>query len=372
MRDGYASLHASLPEDRWVILGDTTIDIGKVKALVTVGVSVEKLQERGDYTISRQDLRILGIHPTEHATGEHAAQALMEAQERVGGPESVAAYVTDGGSELGKGGRLVQETQPKAKFLYDLAHKLALVVEKELLADPLWEKYTRRISEMRNLIQQTEFAPLMPPKLRSKERFMSISLQFKWAAKIRESEKVGHFADIPKERYEKYFGWIADFEPSIKAWATKIAFVEWMKAVLRKEGLSEEAYHRLIDETETPSDKNLESFVCRAVEAIGDEISKIDVGQTLPVFTEALESLFGAYKYHASQGGHGITGNILTVGALTGPSRTAEEICKIMEATPVRTALGWVKERICDTVGSLRRQFFKKSTGGFDGMPLPT
>ena len=52
MRNGYHKLHSTLPEGKYVILGDLTIDIGKIKCLVTVATDLAKLEERGDYTLS--------------------------------------------------------------------------------------------------------------------------------------------------------------------------------------------------------------------------------------------------------------------------------------------------------------------------------
>lgn len=61
-------MHEEIPEGGvWVVLGDVTIDIGTIKGLVTVGVDIDKLEEKGDYTLSLEDLQIIGVHPTEYS-----------------------------------------------------------------------------------------------------------------------------------------------------------------------------------------------------------------------------------------------------------------------------------------------------------------
>lgn len=361
-------MHANIPDGgTWIILGDVTIDIGTVKGLVTVGVDIDKLEERDEFTLSLEDLQIIGIHPTEQSNGEFARKSFQEAYQKVGGESSLAALIIDQGSDVTKGAKLLQEVHKEVKVIHDISHKLALVLEKELTMDPLWDVYTTKLTKTGQLIQQTEFAALKPPKQRSKARFMNVARYISWQDKILQSKKSGNLGKIPEERYERYFGWLVKFSPSLDVWALKIGLVERVKAVIRAHGLSEDSYSYLLDEIAAmPLGRELESFIHTVFDAIYEEVEKLDDDQTLPAFTEVLESLFGSYKNHTSKGGHGINGNILTLATLVGRSQTSKEICKTMEETPVKTMLAWVKERVGDTVGSLRRQFFAKERTEFD------
>lgn len=372
MRNGYSKLNEEILENgTWVILGDVTVDIGKVKALVTVGVDLDKLEERGEYTISLEDLHIIGIHPTESSTGEFAYKAFDEAKERLGGTSLLAAFIIDQGSDVTKGGKILNEANEKTKFIHDLSHKLALLLEKELEEDPMWDKYTSQLTTTGQLVHQTELAALKPPKLRSKARFMNVARYVAWQDKISTNKKAGNLNSIPEDRYEQYFGWLPKFEPSLNIWIPKIRLIERVKEVIRTNGLSEASYDYLLEEiAQMPLEKDLTPFIETVFDTIYEEVEKLDDGQTLPAFTEALESLFGSYKYHASQGGHGITGNILTLGTLVGKPQTAKEIQKVMEKTPVKKVLEWVREKVGKTVGSLRSEFFKKQRTEFDSQPV--
>jgi len=368
MRNGYSKLHEEISKDgTWVILGDVSVDIGKVKGLVTVGVNLDKLEERDEYKLSLEDLHIIGIHPTENSTGEFANKAFDEARQKVGGTLSLAAFVIDQGSDVTKGGKLLQETNKNVKFIHDLSHKLALVLEKELVEDPMWEEYTQRLTKTGQLIHQTELAALKPPKLRSKARFMNVARYVAWQDKILQNKQAGNLDKIPEDRYEQYFGWLYKFGPSLDIWIPKIGLVERIKDVTRTYGLSEDSYNYLLEEiAQMPLENCLESFIETVFNTVYEEVEKLDDGQTLPAFTEVLESLFGSYKYHTSQGGHGITGNILTLGTLVGKPQTTEEIQRVMEETSVRQMLGWVTEKVGETVGTLRRKFFKNVGTEFD------
>jgi hypothetical protein len=362
MRNGYYKLHSPLPDGKYVILGDLTIDIGKIKCLVTVAVDLAKLEEREDYTLSLSDLEIATISPTEKSNGEFAMKAFQKAIERVGGVESLAAIIIDGGSDVQRGGRLLQEGNAKIKVLYDLSHKLSIVLENELTADPKWEEYTKYLTISRKLMCQTEFAALMPPKLRSKARFMNAALYIDWPDRIKESKQAGNLDKIPAERYEQYFGWLPQFYSSLDNWIPKVGVVEMIKDVVRIHGLSKDSYDYLVDTmTQMPMEQDVMNFAHKVLVALQEEVDKLDDGQILPGFTESLESTFGAHKNHIARSGQGLCGNIITIATLVGRPQTVDEIHKAMEVTPVRTMLSWIKENVGETVGSWRRKFFKRT-----------
>lgn len=113
-----------------------------------------------------------------------------------------------------------------------------------------------------------------------------------------------------------------------------------------------------------PFDETMHEFICYALSAVNEEVEKLDDQETLLSSTEIVESIFGSYKYHTSIGGHGITGNVLTIGTFTGKPMTTVEICEVMEKTSVRSVLNWVDEKIGDSLAKIRNRFFKKPIKG--------
>jgi hypothetical protein len=362
MRIGYHKLHSSLPEGKYVILGDVTIDIGKIKCLITVATDLAKLEERRNYTLSLNDLQIATVNTTEKSNGEFAMGAFQEAFKRVGGVESVAALIIDGGPDIQRGTRLLNEANIKVKVIADLSHKLAIVLENELTADPNWDEYTKEFTICRKHMCQTEFAALMPPKLRSKARFMNAALYIDWPDRIKKNKQAGNLDKIPLERFQQYFGWLNRFYCSLDSWIPKVSIIEMIKDITRIHGLSKDSYEYLKSTIEQiPMEKDVEALSHKALQALYHEVEKLEEGQVLPAFTESVESMIGAHKNHISRGGQGICGNTITMPTLIGPSLTVDEIYKAMEMTPVRTMLSWIKKNLGDTVGSLRRKFFKRT-----------
>jgi hypothetical protein len=359
MRTGYFKLNAPLPNGEWMILGDVTVDIGTIKCLVTCGVDLSKLEDREDYTVTHNDLAIIGLYPTTQLNGEFACKAFQEGINRLGGPNAVKGLLIDQGSDLKKGGRLLQEVNGKVKIFHDISHKLSLVLEKDFTSDSKWDSYTVQLTQTKRLLQQTELAALQPPNQRSKARFMNTHLYIDWPDKILQSKSAGYLDGIAKERYEKYFGWLEGYASSFLIWSQKVGVVETIKTTIRQHGLSEDVYNHLLETfVAMPLEKETHVFVCDACSAMYEEIQKLDDDQILPAFTEPLESVFGSFKYHTARGGQGMTGNILTIGTLVGAPLTTEEIRKAFEATPVRDILTWVETKVGPTLSKLRNKFF--------------
>ncbi len=364
MRTGHFKLHNQLPEGKWMLVGDVTIDIGVIKALVTVGADLNKLEERGNYTLSLNDLEIVGIHPTKQANGEFSCHAFKEGIERLGGIDTVEGLVIDQGSDVKKGAKLLQQANTKLKVFHDISHKLALVLKKDLENDSLWEKYTQQLRKTKQLVQQTELAALQPPNQRSKARFMNVSLYINWPNRIFRSKAAGHLEEISEDRYQEYFGWLSEYSEPLSLWEQKVGVVEMVKETLRQYGLSEEVYDYLLTIiSEMPLEDEVESFICDVFTSIHEEVEKLDENQVVAASTEIVESLFGTFKCHTSKGGQGITGNVLTIGALVGEQQTPEQTCTILEKTPVRQMLAWVDEKVGNTLTKMRNRFLNGKKG---------
>lgn len=354
-----------LQEGQWVLLGDVTVDIGTLKCLVTLGVNLDVLYEREDITLSYEDLEIVGIHPTEKATGEFAEQSFRADIDRLGGFEKVLAMLIDQGADLVKGAGLLQSAETKIKILHDIAHKLALVLESSLKNDPLWIAYTAHLTKTKQLVQQTELAGLQPPKQRSKARFMNVALYIDWFSKVRQSKLDGNLDHIPEERYNEYFGWMTAFESFHELLHQKVGVVEVIKNAVRRGGYSMAIYDDLMDIFDLmPLDKSVRPFTCEALDAVYEEVAKLNEGERLPGSTEIAESVFGSFKRHSTSGGHGITGNVLTIGALVGKSPTVDEVCKTMKETSVCSVLNWINGHVGETLAKARNWFFRRPEEG--------
>lgn len=358
MRNGCYSLQSPLEQSNdWIAIGDITISLGKMKCLAILGVRMSSLEKKDDMTLSHTDVIVLGLHPTEKSDSDFVKKALEKAADRVGG--SLKAAIFDRGSDVKKGARLFQEQHPGIKILHDISHKLSNIVERTLKDDPLWIKYTQQLNMTRRRVLQTEFAALMPAKQREKARFMDIGFLVNWPERILKCKIEGDLCDIPEERYEEYFGWINGFIHELNQWGFMVGTVELIKDLIRINGLSEGVYLYLKTFfEEAPIDgERLKAFVTDGLNAVWEEVEKLDEDQTIICSIEVIESVFGKYKA-INEGIHGVTGNVLGICTFVGPEHSEHEIKEIMEKCSVKNSFGWIKENVGTSLAGLRKQYF--------------
>lgn len=364
IRNGFYHLQIPLETaDDWVAIGDLTVDVGRIKCLAVIGARMSRVEWLDSYTLIHRDMTILGLYPTESSTGEFVQKSFQDARNRVG--SDFQALVIDQGSDIKKGARLFKEQYQGIKIIHDIAHKLSLVMERALKDNPAWRAFIKKLLDTRKLIQQTEFAAMMPPRQRAKGRFMDISYLVEWPERILQSRHEGYLATIADKRYEKYFGWIGEFASQLSDWKYMYGAVDLIKCAFRDYGLSRETYEYMqtfFEEVLPTENTALDHFTGAILSTVQEECNKLNEDETLICMTEVLESLFGKLKVLIS-GNQGITGNILGLAALVGPERSEEAVKKAMEGSSIKKAQGWVEENLSGRIGKLRHRYFTSFKG---------
>jgi hypothetical protein len=356
IRNGCYNLELPLEKaDDWVAIGDLTTSVGKTKCLAILGVRMSTIKNKEEgWTLTHGDVKVLGLHPTEKSDGTFVSKALEEAADRVGGV--LAGVITDQGPDVVKGAKIFQKNHSETKVIYDIPHKLALVMKRAMKGDKKWDAYEQEIGKTRRLVHQTELAALMPAKPRIKARFMDIGESIRWGLKILEAKENGCLDHIPEDRYTEYFGWVDRYAAALNEWEFMIDAADMIKGTVREHGLSYEIYTYLIDFfDEMPiKEERLTEFVGEALEAVSEEVQKLGDDELI-ASTEVLESVFGKFKA-INEENHGTTGNVLGIAAIVGSERTEEEVKKMLESCSVAKGWQWVKEKIGTSIAGARRQ----------------
>jgi hypothetical protein len=166
--------------DDWVWLVDHTVQIGKTKCLLIVGIRLSKWRELGG-KLTHHELAIIALSPVEHSDGETVYRQLEEVTEQFGLPREI---VSDLGGDLRKGIELFLKKHPEVAWAYDIAHKVALLLKKILEADSRWTEFTRQCGFAKSRLQQTSLAQLIPPSPKLKARYMNADRQVEWGLRV--------------------------------------------------------------------------------------------------------------------------------------------------------------------------------------------
>lgn len=363
MRSGCAQLDRPIlseENEEWSILGDATVDIGKTKCFVTVGFPMRQWLQRENRTLSHDDIQLLGVYPTTECNGGLVLSACEDSSKKVN--HKVCALLTDQGSDAKRGGTLFKLNHPEVNHIFDIPHKLSNLLKSELDDNSRFQEFLKKANHTRQCVQQTELSPLMPPKQRSKARFMNVQTWIDWPLDLQNAKQSGRLSDIPEARYNEYFGWVCEFIPDIKVWKEKIRATESIKDKVRKKGLSNsvaEELDALLLDSPLVKDLTLEAqmdvmdFCGRALDCLLEETDKLDEATVVPGSTEALESFFGKFKHVAQYGGRGITGNVLRMANISGSSLSSGEVKEHLESCSVKKMKDWVADKITKPLKSL-------------------
>lgn len=137
----------------WIFIMDMTLEIGTGKCLAILGISQQKLTQiihqeaRG---LKHQDVEVLALEVMEQSSGVVIAEKLKDLAYRVGTPVQI---VSDWGSDIKKGIHLYLEENSSVIATYDITHKLANLLKKELEPDESYQKFLRQCHLTRQQIQ---------------------------------------------------------------------------------------------------------------------------------------------------------------------------------------------------------------------------
>jgi hypothetical protein len=344
--------------DDWVWLVDHTVQLGSHKGMLVVGLRLSVWQ-RAPKPLEHADVRLLHLEPMEHSDGKRVQNELEKVVARTGVPRAI---VSDGGSDLKRGVSLFCQDHPTVTHTYDIKHKMALLAKKELEGDKNWDRYVSRANLARRGLTLTAGAFLVPPSLSAKARYMNADRLVAWGVKV--LRYLDHPPQTPvlavKEQLrEARLGWLRDYRRPLAEWSALLALAGAAEHYVRHHGLHAETVTEL-----TPRLQAL--AVCRRsrrmkdaiVEFLSGQAAAARPGERLIGSTEVLESIIGKYKrLQSMHSGGGMTGMILSVGALVGrPSRA--RIVEALKTVTNSQVWQWCRERLGVTLQAQRKLAF--------------
>jgi hypothetical protein len=342
----------------WVWILDHTVQLGPHKTLVILGIRLSQWK-RGP--LRHDDVTVLDITPMLRSTGEAVESRLAAVEKRTGVPRAI---VCDGGTDLRRGIADFQKTRAGIACLYDVKHKMALLLQRELEKDPRWTKFIGHVNQSRARLMLTDLACLIPPNLKAKARYMNISPLARWGRKA--LAFLDHARDIPgqtvhRPAVEEKLGWLREYREALYHWSVLLTIAETIEHYVRQEGYHATAAEQLRNRLEGLAiNASAQKMTEDALSFVMEQSAQSQPGERLIGSSEVLESLFGKYKQ--MQGIHrqgGITPQLLALGASVG-KQTTQTIRRAFATIQTRNVVQWCRQHLGLSLQAQRSYAFKE------------
>lgn len=361
MRLGLYKLARPKPQgDDWVWLVDHTVQIGRERCLVILGIRLRDLPDPGD-CLRLEHLELLNLLPTSSSNKHLVHQQLEQTAERTGPPRAV---LSDHGGDIQGGVDLFRQDHPDTSGLYDVAHKAARLLKSRLENDPPWQKFCTRVGQTKFQVQQTELAHLVPPSQRSKARYMNLESLLRWGRQTLRLVQQPPMDRCSPARLEEKLGWLREYEDALCLWSEYQEVLQAGIDLIRRHGYSGHTAHRvagvLDGKVRTAEGAALRDAFAEFIRA---QSSAAQPGERLPGSSEILESCFGKFK--SLEGEHhkgGFTSLLPALGALVGKV-DVDTIRTALLAVPCKQLRQWLRQHLGDTLLAQRRLAYQTASG---------
>jgi len=365
LRVGLHQLERPLEQaDDWVWIVDHTVQMGELKGMIIVGFRLSAWQQQEDRRLTYADVELIGLWPVRTSTGEVVDGQLESAMARTGLPTLV---ISDDGRDLHRGLSLFQERHSGVVWIYDIKHKTASLLKRELEGNAEWTAFAARANQMKRQVHQTELAFCTSPQQRGKARYMNVDTLVAWGVKtlqwLDDPRPTGR--DLDAERTEKKLGWLREYRQPLACWEQAMQVIETAETLVRREGYHAQSEAQLREQLPAVEANSLAARLRQQLlEFMREQALHASQHERLPGSSEVLESIIGKYKtLQGEQGQFGVTSMLLAIGAMVG-RLTLGGIRTALQTISGKALKTWEAANLGSTIQSQRKKAFSKSTPG--------
>jgi hypothetical protein len=282
----------------FILLLDATIGFGQGKIMTVLALDARHYACNAGAP-SLQHVSCVAVSVADTWTGESIAALLQRVIATIGRP---VAYLKDGGTDLGKAVRLLQEKGLGGVSIDDLSHVVANLVKHAYRAHPMFDIFLSTCGKVSSMLKQSVLACLAPPKVSTKARFMNLHRLVKWAARVLQQSPRGRAANGSllqklRERLDR----LPQCRAFINAFLQDVEPILECQALLKTKGLSQDSANEcwpMIERIPTPSiRRGLTDWIEKQL-AIASLLGLCETG--MPISSDTIESLFGVAKTHGT------------------------------------------------------------------------
>ena len=356
LRLGYYKLmRPKIQAEDWVWIVDHTVQLGDDKCLVILGVRLSDLSPGND-CLNHEDVEPIELAPVKKSNGEVVYQQLEQAASKTGIP---CAIISDHGTDLNAGVEKFCHQHPQTRAVYDIKHKTAAILKRELHQDADWNKFTQLAAQTKLRVQQTALAALAPPNQRTKARYMNFEILVNWGQKMLDFLEASQPL-FDSELVEEKLGWVRDFRAQLKDWSELFEMMTTAESFIRHHGLYP-GVHLTLEKRVLPlpaQTERTQRLRCELIAFVTEQEAQVRPGERLVGSSEIIESVFGKMKrLEQDQSKNGFTTLLLGLGALVSTT-TSAMIQKALETVPTKQVELWRQQTLGQTLQSKRREAF--------------
>jgi hypothetical protein len=344
-------------DEKWVCIADFTIQIGCKKALIVLRVPVSALSQGKALTLKQVD--VIGLSLAQTWTGEIVKTSLVSLFERCGWPSQV---VSDGGSDIKKGiADALLEATNGACWINDVSHFVANALKHYYAKLALFQQFQSLCTRIRQRLQQTKFAFLLPPKARAKGRFLSVSRQAQWGLQsLAYLEAQEREASPEAQALAHALRGLKSFKLFLMTFERNTTCLNQVMKIVKTQGLSVESIQAC---QETLCDLPARSAIRKEVSHYLQQYVPVVESSESPLLgsSDVIESLIGKAKQRLEANGRSeLNKSILLIPCLCG-ELSQDLVAEALSTVGVQDVTTWVSENVGETIQSKRRREFPRS-----------
>ncbi len=333
------------------------MQIGSKKALIVLRVPEAVLSQGKALTLHQ--VAVIGLSLSETWHGELVKTYLVALFERCGWPSHM---VSDCGSDMKKGiVDTLLEAPSGASWISDVPHFVANALKHYYAKLSLFRQFQTLCTRIRQRLQQTRFAFLLPPKARAKGRFLGVSRQAEWGLRTIASVEEKEREPSPEAETLAYvLRGLKPLRPFLTIFVRNTTCLNEVMRIVKTPGLSAESMQAC--------QERLENLPARS--PIRKEVSHY-LQQYLPVVesndrpmlgsSDVIESLIGKAKQRLEANGRSeLNKSILLIPCMCG-ELTQALVAEALATVRVQDVTSWVSEHVGDTLQSKRRRELPRS-----------
>lgn len=298
------------------------------------------------------DAEVIFIEIREKWNGDIVEKILCKLFANFGLPLQI---IMDGGSDLKKGTKqLLMNIETPIKLTYDLTHFIANLLKNKYHKNSIFKEFMTKLADARKRAIQTSLSYIIPPKQRSKARFLNLPELTKWLQDIIFLLK--NKTQIKHEQIKENFGWILDYEIFLRGFCKEIITLQNILEILKNFGLNKNSYNKVLIHISSLINGEIKNSIQNYLEEEYKFFQKSKYSVLLT--SDIIESLFGKYKYLAKPHCLSEINRLILLLPCICNKMTPNLIKECFKKTSTKDVNKWIVDQASDTLLSKRRKAF--------------